>query len=213
MAERSAKQDSGIHPAEPEPGKERLGEGGAEGVEEGQRPVGTLFFHHIEGQSPRRPVQEDCHLVGRGPDEVGAGAVVPGLVAIGAAAHAPGGGVLPQPAGIVHGLPVYSPVGHTHKDPPTPLCLPVVAAHQPLAAQHLRPEMEAVLVVQVRLLDAAGGSPAIGGQSEAPVCRVGLQPECLGVWWEMEAVKLYGLCCFFACCPGLGKFLHFLGGA
>lgn len=178
MAKRSAEEDGGFHPAESEPGKERLGEGGVEGVEEGQHIAG----YHIEGESPSRPVQEDSHPFGPGRGgQVGAGATVPGPVAVRAAAHAPGGVVLPQPAGVALALPAHSPVGHAHKDPPTPFCLPVAAARQPLAAQHLRPELEAIRVVQTRLLDAAGGTPAIGGQSEAPVCRVGLQRECLGV--------------------------------
>lgn len=162
MAVRSAQEDGGIHPAKPEPGKERLSESCMEGVEMGQ----PTADHHIEGQGPWRPVQEYSHSFGPGRGgQVEASAAVPGPVAIRAAAQAPGGGVLSQPAGVAIALPAHSPVGYAHKDPPAPLCLPAAAARQLLTAQHLRPELEAFWVVHTWLHDAAGGTPAIDGQS------------------------------------------------
>lgn len=60
MANSSAQEDSGIHPAEPETREERLSEGRMEGVEMGE----PIADHHKEGQSPRRPVQEYNHSFG-----------------------------------------------------------------------------------------------------------------------------------------------------
>lgn len=145
MAKGSAQGDSRIHPAEPEPRKERLSEGCMEGVKMGQ----PTADHHIEGQSPRRPVQVYSHSFGPGHGgQVEDSPAMPGPVATRAAAHTPGGGVLSQPAGVALTFPAHSPVGCAHKDPSTPLCLPAAAARQLLTAQHLTPELEAVWVVR-----------------------------------------------------------------
>lgn len=87
----SAQEDRRIQPAEPEPGIERLTEGCMEGVEMGQ----PITNYHKERQNPRRPVQEYSHSFRLGSSgQVEASAAVPSPVAVRAAAHAPGGGVL-----------------------------------------------------------------------------------------------------------------------
>lgn len=168
----------GVHPAQPEPWVDGLGEGRVEWVEERQFTTGDLE----EGQFPCWPVQKDSHPVG---DELDGysrlHASVPGPVATAVAVQSPGRLVFAQPAVVTLSLPGHPSVGDSYESSPTPLCLPVAAPSQSLCAQHLSPEFKPLWVVRVWLLGPARRLPVSLEQRKVSVCSVRIQGEFFGI--------------------------------
>lgn len=96
-------------------------------------------------------------------------------------AQTPGDVIPAQPAVGTFPLPANPSVGDSYSAPPTPLCLPVAPTRQPLLTQHLRPEIEPVRVLGVRLLGPTCCLPVPLRQRKIYVCRVWVQGQFVGV--------------------------------
>lgn len=167
-------------------GIQRFSERCVEGVEVDQR----VRQDSVEGQSAGSRVHVHRYSVrGRGGDGGGGGEVsgfviVPHRITNGIGADQTPGLIIPSKQTLVSvSSSADSSVSHRYMKPPAPLRLPVTAASQTISTQQLRPVVESVWMIGVRLvLVHVRHLPVVVRQSHLSVDCVHVGGEFTGIW-------------------------------